>query len=120
VAAFERDADWQPVRSYGWLGLYVAPRSGHLLEVAEDGTYQYYDTATGAPLVPADHGELKATGGTTTGSCPGGSFSGRTEHAKLPGVHGYVASFDAVRITGATSDCESEIASEGTWVNLFR
>lgn len=116
-----RSARWQAApSSYRWLGLYLAPRTGHLLEVSEDGTYQYYDTLTGAPLLPAVAGELRSTGSTTTGSCPGGSFSGKVEHTRIPGVDGYVAAVDAVRIAGATSGCDADVAAEGTWVNIFR
>ena len=120
LLAVTEGADWQAAPSYLWLGLYVAPETGHVLEVADNGTYRYYETLDTASMVAADRGELDTASGTTTGSCRSGSFSGDAEVAQVPGVKGYVSAYDAVRITNATGSCASGIAEQGVWVNIAR
>ena len=72
------EADWQPTSMPSELqGHYVAPGTGHVLVVSGNGRYRYYDSLTADELVAADRGELESDPGTVTGSCTGGSFSGR-------------------------------------------
>jgi hypothetical protein len=120
LLAVTQDVAWQaaPV-SFRWQGLYVAPATGHVLDVADDGTYRYHDTLTESSLVAADHGELGIDNAGSAGSCVGGSFTGNAEVAQLPGVTGYVGSYDAVRVTTTTNNCASGVAEEDVWVKVF-
>ena len=118
--ATAQDADWQPASGpFSWEGLYLAPETGHLLDVTKDGSYRYYDTLTDPRLVAADRGELESARGRMTGSCAAGAFSGSLETAQLPGVDGYVIPHDAIRIATTTDSCASGIAEQGVWVNVF-
>lgn len=121
LLAVTQEADWHaaPV-SFRWQGLFVAPATGHVLEVTDDGNYRYYDTLTDASLVAADRGELGVDSSGTTGSCSGGSFRGSLEVALLPGVADYVGSYDAVRVTPTADSCVSGVAAEDVWVNVSR
>lgn len=109
-------AMWHAVPTLAWRGLYVSPKTGHLLEVSKTGRYRYYDALPGARLVPADRGDLELADGTLTGSCAGGSFSGRVQTGYIPGVDGYVASFDALRINTSRDGCRS--IAQGIWVQV--
>jgi hypothetical protein len=118
LLAVTKDADWKAApASYRWFGLYVAPATGHLLDVREDGTYQYYDALTGASIVPADRGELQFADGRTTVSCAGSPSTAGTEFARLPAVTGYLAAHDAVRFT--SSGCATGPTTEQAWVRVF-
>jgi hypothetical protein len=121
LAAAADEADWRDApRSFAWQGLYVAPATGHVLEVADDGRFRYYDALTEASLVAADEGEIRFSGqeDRTTGTCTGGSFSSSAEVAQLPAVDGIVGSFEAVRVQPAGL-CDSGLTTEDVWVNLF-
>jgi hypothetical protein len=113
------DANWQPTSASSRLqGHYVAPDTGHLLVVTDNGRYRYYDSLTADELVVADRGELASDPGTVSGSCTGGSFSGRLETAPIPGVDDLLAESTAIRITADTDSCASKVATEGTWVRV--
>jgi hypothetical protein len=119
LLAATQEADWQAApRSFGWQGLYVAPATGHVLEARDDETYRYYDSLTDASLVAADRGELFADGERSSGSCAGGEFAGTVEVAQLPGVTGYVGSYDAVRFDTKSHSCDSGITAQDVWVNV--
>jgi hypothetical protein len=119
LLATAQAAEWEAVADeFAWRGLYVSPVTGHLLEVTKTGRYRYYDALTGARLAAADRGELELASGTVTGSCIGGSFSGRVQSGRTPGVEGYVHPYRAIRIDTSRDGCGS--LAEGIWVNLFR
>jgi hypothetical protein len=117
LRAMTGEANWRdtPVPS-GQHGVYVAPSTGHVLVVTDKGRYRYYDSLTADELVAADRGELESDAGTVSGSCTGGSFSGRLETAPIPGVDGLLAGSTAIRITADTDTCASNVAAEGVWV----
>lgn len=118
LLAAARTASWRPVTStFAWQGLYLAPESGHVLEVDREGRYRYYDAP--APLARAsDRGELEASVGEVSASCVGGEFTGAVEAAEVPGEHGYVFPFEAVRFTTERNSCASDLAAQEVWVNL--
>jgi hypothetical protein len=119
LLAVAQRADWQPApRSFRWLGLFVAPATGRVLEVTDDEQYRYYDTLTDASLVAADQGDVSSDGAGTTGSCSEGSFAGSVEVALLPGVADYLGSYDAVRFTPTTDNCASSVAAHDVWVKV--
>ena len=118
LRATAEEADWQPApRSFRWQGVYVSPETGHVIEVADDASYRFYDTFTDAALVAADRGQLWLDD-ETTATCAGGTFTATSvEVAQLAGVAGYIGSFDAVRLHTSRS-CESGFGSEEVWVNV--
>ena len=119
LVAATKEADWHAApRTLRWLGLYVAPGTGHVLEVADDGTYRYYDSLSDVSRA-TDHGELGVDGRQTEGSCAGGRFSGTAETTQLPGVPDYVGSYDAFRLDITMNTCESSIGNETVWVHVF-
>jgi len=119
LLAMAGDATWQPTAvPSGLQGLYVAPRTGHVLAVTDKGRYRYYDSLTADELVAEDRGELESDPGTVSGSCTGGSFSGRLETAPIPGVGGLLAGSTAIRITADTDSCASNVAAEDVWVRV--
>lgn len=119
LLATTQAADWQEApRTFRWQGLYVAPATGHVLEVADDGTYRYYDAFKDTSLNAADRGEIYVEDSQTRMSCAGGSFNANlVEVAQLPGVDGYVGSFDAVRVA-ASETCSSGVSAQSVWVKL--
>jgi hypothetical protein len=119
LLAMTQEADWQTApRSFRWTGLYVAPATGHVLEVTDDGNYRYFDTLTDASLDPADRGEIGFDGAEATGSCAGGSFTGTAEVTRIPGVDGYLGSYEAVRLATTTDSCASGVTAQDVWVNV--
>ena len=119
LRAMAGEADWRDTSvPLGQHGVYVAPSTGHVLVVADNGRYRYYDSLTADKLVPADQGELESDAGTVSGSCSGGNFSGRLETAPIPGVGGLLAGSTAIRITADTDSCASNVATEGVWVRV--
>jgi hypothetical protein len=113
------EANWQPTSlPSGLQGHYVAPDTGHLLVVTDNGRYRYYDSLTADKLVVADRGELQSDPGTVSGSCTGGSFAGRLETAPIPGVDDLLADSTAIRITADTDSCASKVATEDIWVRV--
>jgi hypothetical protein len=119
LLATAKDADWRGApEPFKGRGLYVSPKTGHLLEVDKAGVYRYYDDVTGARLTSADHGQLDFASSTLTGTCAGGSFSGRFETARIPGVNRYVDAYPAIRIDTAKDGCRS--IARGIWVNVLR
>ena len=117
--AATKEADWHASpRTLRWQGLYVAPGTGHLLEVADDGTYRFYDSLAAVSRA-TDHGELGVGGPQTEGSCAGGEFAGTAQTTQLPGVADYVGSYDAVRLDITRNTCESSVANETVWVHVF-
>ena len=123
VADYLRDmageANWQPTAvPSGLRGVYVAPSTGHVLVVTGNGRYRYYDSLTADELVVADRGELESDLGTVSGSCTGGSFSGRLETAPIAGVDALLDGSTAIRITADTDSCASNVATEDVWVRV--
>ena len=119
LLAMAREASWQPVAESSLQeGLYVAPDTGHVLEVAVDGSYGYYDSLTEDQLVPADRGDLEPGPGTVTGTCTGGSFSGNLETAQIPGVEGLTFETTAMRITADRDGCASGVTADEVWVRV--
>ena len=117
LLATSGEANWQPISEpSAQHGLYVAPSTGHVLEVTDNGRYRYYDSLTADELVAADQGEFESDPGTVTGSCTGGSFSGRLETAPIPGVDALLDGSTAIRITADTDSCPSNVATEDLWV----
>jgi hypothetical protein len=113
-----RSARWHAAPSgFVWGGTYVAPETGHVLDVSKDGRYRYYDSLTARTLVAADRGRLESLPGEVRGSCAAGSFSGSLEVVRVPGVSGYISAYDAIRITTAEDGCTS-IAAQDIWVDL--
>ena len=87
--------------------------------VTDNGrSYRYYDSLTADELVPADQGELESDAGTVSGSCTGGSFSGRLETAPIPGVDALLEGSTAIRITADKDSCASNVATEDVWVRV--
>ena len=119
LRAMAADANWQPTPvPSGLQGVYVAPGTGHVLVVTGNGRYRYYDALTADELVPADRGELASDPGSVSGSCTGGSFTGRLETAPIAGVDALLDGSTAVRITADTDSCASNVASEDVWVRV--
>ena len=120
LRAMAAEANWQPTSvPMGIIhGNYVAPSTGHVLVVTANGRYRYYDSLTAKELVAADRGEFESDPGTVSGSCAGGSFSGRLETAPIPGVDELVAGSTAVRITADTDSCASNVATQDVWVRV--
>lgn len=119
LLAMARAASWQPVAETSLQeGLYVAPDTGHVLEVGVDGSYRYYDSLTEDKLVPADRGDLEPGAGTVTGSCTGGDFSGNLETAQIPGAEGLMIGTTAMRITAESGGCESGVTADEVWVRV--
>jgi hypothetical protein len=119
LLAMAQKATWQAAPgAFAREGLYVAPETGHVLQVDADGTYRYYDSLTGVEVVAADRGRLESTGDTVIGSCTGGSFSASLETTRIPGVHGYTEPRDAVRMRSTTNTCASAVADQVVWVNI--
>ena len=56
--------------------------------------------------------------GTVSGSCTGGSFSGRLETATIPAVDALLDGSTAIRITADTDGCASNVATEDVWVRV--
>jgi hypothetical protein len=125
VLQFLRDSsakiDWQKPTDWSWQGLYVNPETGHVLEVANGGSYWYLDSATGQELVPSDSGELDlaAQPGTMSGTCGGGSFATSFEVGKTPSVEDYALPRDAVRIAASGDACSPGLGAAGVWVKLL-
>jgi len=119
LVAAANDVEWQAAPGqFKWERVYVAPKTGHVLEVTPDGHYRYYD-ALRVRLDAADRGELQShPGGEVRGSCAGGDFSGILQVARIPSVAGYVFPHDAIRIRTSTTGCASGVAEEGVWVSL--
>lgn len=112
-------ATWRAApERFVWQGLYVSPETGHVLEVSKTGRYRYYDSLTGARLAAAERGDLEFAARTVTGSCAGGSFSGRVQTGYIRGVVGYVESYEAIRIKTSKDGCRS--IAQGTWVRVLR
>lgn len=113
------DIAWKPA-SGEWKEhrVFVAPETGHMLIVEPDGGYLYYDDLTAARLVAADEGdfEIDATQGSVTGTCRGGTFSGRVEVGQTPAVPGYAFERQAMRITSTEQGCG--VAEDSVWVNV--
>ena len=119
LLAVAGEANWRAISvPLGQHGVYVAPSTGHALVVTENGRYRYYDSLTADELVAADRGELESAAGTVSGSCTGGSFSGRLETAPLPGVDDLLVGSTAIRITADTDNCASNVATEDVWVRV--
>ena len=119
LRAMAGEADWRATSvPSGQHGVYVAPSTGHVLVVTENGRYRYYDSLTADELVAADRGELESDAGTVSGSCTGGSFSGRLETAPIPGVDALLGGSTAIRITADTDSCASNVATEDVWVRV--
>jgi hypothetical protein len=118
LAAAE-DAPWQPVpRSFGWTGLYVAPATGHLLEATAE-EYHFYEPQSQASLTATDQGEIGFDDNAAFGTCAGGTFRGSVEGVQLPGVDGYVGSYDAIRIHPAMDNCDGGLTKDDLWVKVF-
>ena len=119
LSAMAGEAHWQPTSvPSGQHGVWVAPSTGHALVVTDNGRYRYYDSLAADELVAADRGELESDAGTVSGSCTGGSFSGRLETAPIPGVDALLYGSTAIRITADTDSCASNVATEGVWVRV--
>ncbi len=119
MRAMAAEANWQPTSvPSGLKGVYVAPSTGHVLVVSDNGRYRYYDSLTADELVAADRGELESDPGTVSGSCTGGSFSGRLETATIPAVDALLDGSTAIRITADTDGCASNVATEDVWVRV--
>jgi hypothetical protein len=119
LRAMAAAADWQPTSVSSRLqGVYVAPSTGHALVVTDKGRFRYYDSLTADELVAADRGELRSDPGTVSGTCTGGSFSGRLETAPIPGVDPLLEASTALRITAETNSCASNVATEDVWIRV--
>lgn len=121
LRAASEDLDWQAAGSSIPIeGVYVAPATGHVLEILSEG-FRYFRSLTDARLDAADRGELdpEAAQGTISGTCQGGSFAGRLETGVVPGVEGYLIANPAIRITPSADSCSSDLAAQGIWVHLF-
>jgi hypothetical protein len=119
LLAMAQKATWQAAPgAFAREGLYVAPETGHALQIDADGSYRYYDSLTGTQVIAADQGRLESTGETVTGSCTGGSFSADLETTRIPGVVGYTEPRDAVRMRSTTHTCASAVADQVVWVNI--
>ena len=114
------EMDWTTPTDWSWAGMYINPETGHVLDVEGDGSYSYYDSATGKEFAPSDQGKLDvdAAPGTISGSCGNGSFAASFEVGKTPGVTDYALPYDALRIVKSAEACTSGLGTEGMWVNL--
>lgn len=114
--------DWQTPTDWSWPGLYVDPATGHVLEIAEDGSYQYLKTLTGNAFTPTSQGVLDPEGatqpGTLSGSCGDGNFTLIYQVGQIPEVAGYLTAHDAVKITPVGETCSPGIAAARTWVKV--
>jgi hypothetical protein len=119
LSAMAGEANWQATSvPSGQQGIYVGPSTGHVLVITDKGRYRYYDSLTANELVAADRGELESDAGTVSGSCTGGSFSGRLETAPIPGVDALLDGSTAIRITADTDSCATSVATEDVWVRV--
>lgn len=115
------DIAWEEPSAEDLFGTYVAPQTGHVLVVDPKGGYRYFDNLTAARLLDADSGDFEVDDaqGTVTGTCEGGTFTGRVEVGQTPGVDGYLQPLFAMRITTAENGCGSDVAEQGVWVKLY-
>lgn len=115
------DANWQAFGpGPGLDGVYVAPATGHVLEIAPDG-FRYFRSLADARLVAADRGRLDpdAASGTLSGTCQDGSFAARLESGEVAGVEGYLNASPALRIIPIADSCSSDLTDQGVWLQLF-
>lgn len=119
LLAVSDEVSWQPVgASEDLAGFYVAPATGHVLDVDKDGSYRFYDSLSAAEPVPADQGELSTEPGALAGSCTGGTFSGPLETARFPEVEDFLAGTTALRLSADKDQCASSLAANDLWVRL--
>jgi hypothetical protein len=106
---------WASPAAWSWPGTYISPATGHVLEVAEDGLYAYYEEAS---LSPADQGRLDTALSpvTISGTCGNSQYTGSIEVGMTAAVEGYVASLETVRFTDSTGECP--LVAERTWVKV--
>jgi len=83
--------------------VYVAPGTGYVLSIFDDGSYAYYDDLVTGQLVPSCSGEL---------------LSGSVEVAQTPQVPGYFADAQVLRFSTTEAGCASAVAGQGLWVRL--
>jgi len=103
LLAMSADVDWRLQLSLDSPGVYVAPGSGYVLDVAEDSSYSYYEDLT--------ERQLAAT-------CSGRHLAGPVEFGRTPAVDGYLFDAKVVRITTTQTGCGSVVAGQGLWVKL--
>jgi hypothetical protein len=109
------EVPWASPAAWAWSGTYIAPATGHVLDVARDGVYAYYDDAS---LSPADQGRLDTALSpvTISGTCGNSQYTGSIEVGMTAAVEGYVASLETVRFTDSTGECP--LVAERTWVKV--
>lgn len=122
-----RDLAWERPRTVALEhGVYVAPATGHLMDLSESGSYSYYDDPeklVAGDRRPADTGRLTTieNGVTTTvqGTCRGGGFAASALEGTIAEVAGIIPELEAVQLTSTEGDCASGIAADAVWVQLF-
>jgi hypothetical protein len=114
--------DWHAPTRWDWPGLYVDPATGHVLDIADDGSYRYLETLAGDTFTPTSRGVLDVHGatpsGAISGSCDEGSFTANYEVGQTPEVAGYLTAQGAVKITLAGSACRPEIGASRIWIKV--
>ncbi len=103
LGAASADVDWQTPTKWNSSGMYIAPESGYVLDIADDGRYRYYEDVT--------ERRLAAT-------CSGQRLPGTVEIGRTPGVDGYLYDAVVMRLTTTEAGCASTVADQGPWVML--
>lgn len=113
------DIEWATATDSNFEGLYINTETGHVLGVALNGNYSYFDTVTGQEFTPSDEGTVEVSdNGTIAGTCGGGNFSTTFEVGATEAVPDYLQEQNVVRIAAGGDACNPGIGTGGVWLKL--